>query len=86
MTIQLTRELFQSAEGSPLRLTDPETSREYFLVGKETFERLRENGYDASPWTDEEADALAWEAGKNAGWDDPRMDEYNDYDPARKSS
>jgi len=79
MSIQLTREQLQSAEGAPVRVTDPETSREYFLLGKESFERLQEMLYDDSPWTDEEMDALAWEAGKNAGWDDPRMDEYNDY-------
>ena len=86
MSIELTREQLRSAEGSPLRLTDPETSREYFLVGKETYEHLQELLYDDSPWTDEEMDALAWETGKNAGWDDPRMDEYNDYDPHRKKS
>jgi hypothetical protein len=84
MSIELTREQLQAAEGSPLRVTDPETSREYFVVDKATYERLQELGYDDSPWTDDEMDALAWEAGKHAGWDDPRMDECNDYDPHRK--
>ena len=32
--------------------------------------------YDDSPWTAEERDALAWEAGKHAGWDD--MGEYDE--------
>ena len=32
--------------------------------------------YDDSPWTAEERDALAWEAGKHAGWEE--MDEYDD--------
>jgi hypothetical protein len=36
--------------------------------------------YDDSPWTAEERDALAWEAGKHAGWED--MDEYDD-DPEK---
>ena len=35
-----------------------------------------EEGYDDSPWTSEECHALAWEAGKHAGWED--MDEYDD--------
>ena len=32
--------------------------------------------YDDSPWTREELEALAWETGKHAGWDE--MDEYDD--------
>jgi hypothetical protein len=32
--------------------------------------------YDDSPWTRDELQALAWEAGKHAGWED--MDEYDD--------
>jgi hypothetical protein len=86
MSIELSREQLQAAEGSPLQVKDPETSREYVVVGKATYERLFEMAYDDSPWTDDEMDALAWEAGKNAGWDDPRMDEYNDYDPQRQKS
>jgi hypothetical protein len=31
--------------------------------------------YDDSPWTSEELDALAWETGNLAGWDD--MCEYD---------
>ncbi len=38
--------------------------------------RLKEGEYDDSPWTREELEALAWEAGRQAGWDD--MDEYDD--------
>jgi hypothetical protein len=39
------------------------------------YDRLTE--YDDSPWTAEEMDALAWEAGQSAGWDE--MNEYNHY-------
>ena len=35
-----------------------------------------EDEYDDSPWTREELQALAWEAGKHAGWED--MVEYDD--------
>jgi hypothetical protein len=41
----------------------------------DVYDRLK--GYDDSPWTDEERDALAWEAGQSAGWDD--MDDYDHY-------
>ena len=40
------------------------------------YERLNEDEYDDSPWTSEDRHALAWEAGKHAGWED--MDEYDD--------
>lgn len=31
--------------------------------------------YDDSPWTPEELQALAWEAGRRTGWEE--MDEYD---------
>jgi hypothetical protein len=37
--------------------------------------RLKGEEYDDSLWTREELQALAWEAGKQAGWED--MDEYD---------
>lgn len=33
--------------------------------------------YDAGPWTDDEMELLAWEAGKEAGWD--KMGDYDNY-------
>jgi hypothetical protein len=66
--------------GGPLRLTDPETHEEYVLVRANVFERLQEI-CDDSPWTDEEMELLAWEAGKLIGWED--MDEYDRY-PEKK--
>jgi hypothetical protein len=37
---------------------------------------LNNDEYDDSPWSREELQALAWEAGKQASWED--MDEYDD--------
>jgi hypothetical protein len=37
---------------------------------------MNEDEYDDSPWTREELEALAWEAGKHLGWED--TDEYDD--------
>ncbi|MFL5340087.1 MAG: hypothetical protein ACJ8F7_08040 [Gemmataceae bacterium] len=76
----LTDELRRSVEaagGAPLRLTDPATCQEYVLIRADLFDRLTEADYDASPWTAEERDALAVEAGKQAGWDE--MNEYDNY-------
>ena len=43
-----------------------------------SYERLKDDEYDDSPWTREELQALVWEAGKQLGWKD--MDEYDDED------
>jgi hypothetical protein len=58
LTDEQRREL---GEPEPVAI-DPQTGREYVLVPKEVHERLRQL-YDDSPWTDEEMDALAEEAG-----------------------
>lgn len=75
----LTDEQARAAADHPdgVRLTDPGTNREYVLVPADVFDRLLRSQYDDSPWTPEERDALALEAGKHAGWD--QMDEYDNY-------
>jgi hypothetical protein len=40
------------------------------------FEQANVENYDDRPWTREELHALAWEAGKAAGWEE--MAEYDD--------
>jgi hypothetical protein len=79
MSIQLTEEQAQALAASgdaPPTLVDPKTQTDYVLIRKDVYERLTGEPYDDSPWTAEERDALAWEAGKHAGWDD--MPEYDD--------
>jgi hypothetical protein len=60
---------------------NPETQETYVLVRKAVYDRMKELLYDDSPWTDEEMELLAWEAGKTAGWEE--MDEYDHY-PEKK--
>lgn len=60
---------------TPPTLVDPKTQTQYLLVRKDVYELLSDPDYDDSPWTSEERTALAWEAGKHAGWDE--MDEYD---------
>jgi hypothetical protein len=78
-SMKLTEQQAKAAAAQPegLRLTDPGTNREYVLVRADLFDKLREPAYDDSPWTSEEREALAWEAGCHAGWDD--MSEYDNY-------
>ena len=60
---------------APPRVVNPRTKEEFVLLRVEEYERLKADDYDDSPWTREEREALAWEAGKAIGWED--MDEYD---------
>ncbi len=73
--IELTEEQRRElSEPEPVAI-DPDTGESYVLVRKDVYDRMK--AYDDSPWTDEERDALAWEAGQSAGWDD--MGDYDNY-------
>ncbi len=80
--IELTLEQSREVTGPETPALDPRTQEEYVLVRRQTYERLKGLLYDDSPWTAEERDELAWEAGKHAGWDD--MSGYDDY-PEKRS-
>jgi hypothetical protein len=76
--IELTDQQVQALEtldGAPPRLVNPRTKETFVLLSVHEYERLTEE-YDDSPWTREELDAIAWEAGKHIGWEE--MDEYDD--------
>jgi hypothetical protein len=63
-------------EAVPPRVVNPQTMETFVLLRVDEYERLKEVEYDDSPWTREELEAAAWEAGKAAGWED--MSEYDD--------
>ena len=65
----------ENPEDTPPRVVNPRTKETFVLLRADEYERLKEE-YDDSPWTSAELQALAWEAGKAAGWED--MDEYDD--------
>jgi PHD/YefM family antitoxin component YafN of YafNO toxin-antitoxin module len=77
--IELTEPQIQALENSdttPARIVNPRTKETFVLLRVDEYERLKEEEYDDSPWTKEELQALAWKAGKQAGWEE--MDEYDD--------
>ncbi len=69
------RALEESGTGPP-RLVNPRTGETFVLLRLDEYERLKGEEYDDSPWTREELEALAWEAGEQVGWDD--MEESDD--------
>jgi hypothetical protein len=80
LTEQQSQALAAAAETPPVAV-DPKTNTSYVLLRQEVYERLMDQDYDDSPWTAEEMELLAWEAGKEAGWED--MDEYDHYPEKR---
>jgi hypothetical protein len=77
--IELTQQqvdALENTEEAPLRLVNPRTEATYVLLPADEYERLKGREYDDSPWTKEELQALAWEAGRRGGWED--MAEYDD--------
>ncbi len=75
--IELIEEQAQAAAtATALPVIDPRTNTAYVVIRQDVYRRLVED-YDDSPWTAEEADELALEAGQSVGWDD--MDEYDNY-------
>ena len=76
--IELTDQQAQALESSnpaPPRVKNPRTHETFVLLREDDYERLTKHDYDDSPWTREEMEALAWEAGRSIGWEE--MDEYD---------
>ena len=80
---QLRKEL-QQTNGKEVRVWDPDTRKEYVILSAEVYERLKNLLYEDSDWTPEEQLRLLAESGKRAGWDDPKMDVYDNYDENRE--
>ncbi|MCI0641956.1 MAG: hypothetical protein L0Y72_31155 [Gemmataceae bacterium] len=70
--IELTEQQLQELKNSdptPPRMVNPRTKETFVLLRVDEYERLKED-YDDSPWTRQELEALAWEAGNDATWED----------------
>jgi alpha-D-ribose 1-methylphosphonate 5-phosphate C-P lyase len=77
-TIELTEHqiaVVQAKAPAPTHVVNPRTQETFVLLSVDEYRRLKAIDYDDSPWTREEMEALAWETGKAAGWDE--MDEYD---------
>jgi len=76
--IELTEQQMRALEdpdASPPRVVNPRTNETFVLIRADEYKRLKDDEYDDSPWTRDELEAVAWEAGKIAGWED--TDEYD---------
>jgi hypothetical protein len=86
MIPKLTDDLQQAIEecgGAPLYLVDARNNR-YVLLRAEQFEKYRAIfGDEAEPNETSAWYPLVEQSFLRAGWDDPEMDAYNDYDAHR---
>ena len=85
--IELTQEQHQALtlqREEPIRAIDPATSAEYVLLRAELYDRLRSLLSVDKGWFDG-AYTAAMKVFARDGWDDPRMDVYNDLDPRRRA-
>jgi hypothetical protein len=87
MTLELNEPQQQALDvqsEEPLRLVDPRTQECYVLVKAEVFDRLKQLLYDDTPPSDEEKRRQLAASGERAGWADPEMDVYDNYNENRK--
>ena len=85
MILRITDELRQAIEasgGAPLYLLDA-ANRRYVLLRAEQFEKVQALFGDAEGEDVRALYRLIEQSFGRAGWDDPEMDDYNDYDAHR---
>ncbi len=88
MTTNLPDDLRQAIEmegGCPLHLVDAATNVQYVLMRAEQYEKLNVLIADGEEFDPRELYRLTARSAAAAGWDDPDMDDYNDYDTHKKS-
>lgn len=70
------RKLLHENGPEPLRLIDPETNQEYVLLQADVYDQIQARLSDLDP---RELYPALHRALRAEGWDDPQMDEYNQY-------
>ena len=82
MSLELSNDLRQAldTEGTPLKVVDTRTGAVYVIINERAFRKLQ------SVFKDDLSDTYQAqiESAMRAGWGDPEMDEYNNYDAHRK--
>jgi hypothetical protein len=68
----------------PVQFVDPRTGERYMLVKAAVYDRIKALLYDDGLPTDEEKRRQLAASGERAGWTDPAMDVYDNYDENRK--
>jgi hypothetical protein len=86
MTTQITEQqrlAIEQHQGGPVIVVDPANHKNYVLLPEDVYQRVRALLQDDSIDVRETYAAQERALGA-AGWDDPTMDAYNDYDAHRQ--
>jgi len=81
--IELTVEQRQELIASEPIAIDPSTKNTYVLVRKNVYDRMKGLLYDSDEWTDDELRLLLARSAAANGWNEPAMDDYDDYEAKR---
>ena len=87
MTTKLPDDLLRAIEkegGSPVHLVDSATNVHYVLMRAEQYENLSALFVEGQEFDARELYPLMAKSAASAGWDDPDLDAYNDYDAHKK--
>jgi hypothetical protein len=88
MTTKLTDDLRQALEqegSNPVYLVDATTNANYVIMRADQYEKVKAL-FEEEEFNPRELYPLVERSLLKAGWDDPAMDEYNDYDTHRSKS
>ena len=77
------RQALDAERGQPVKIVDDQTSRIYYVISAEQFETVRAL-FAEGDFGPREIYPLISETAGEAGWNDPAMDVYDNYDEHRK--
>ena len=86
MTPQITDQIRQALakeRGKPTKIVDEKTSSVYYVISEQQFETVRAL-FAHGEFDPREAYPLTAKTAGEAGWDNPAMDAYDNYDEHRK--
>lgn len=79
------QDMVEQSGDTPVRVADPRTQRVYVIIADEQFDRLR-SLLEMGPLSLDQQRVALRDAGQRAGWDDPEMDAYDNYDAHQPQS
>ncbi len=77
------RQALDAEQGQPVRIVDEKTNQVYYVISAAQFETIRSLLSDGE-FHASEAYPLIAKTAAAAGWDDPAMDAYDNYDEHRQ--
>ena len=81
--IELTEEQRQELSVPEPIAIDPSTKKTYVLVRQNVYDRIKGLLYDNGEWSDDELRLLLTRSAEANGWNEPAMDDYDEYDAKR---